>query len=346
MSQAVAKSNVAEMPQHSLIKTMAGKYGLEPNTFKATVIKTLFPSDKQNPTNEQVAAFLVVANQYNLNPFIKEIYAFPGKGGGIVPIVSIDGWTAIINRHPQYDGVEFADEVDEVGHIVAITAKIFRKDRSHPVMVTEYLSECHRNTEPWKQFPSRMLRHKALMQAARYAFGFSGIYDPDEAERIAAASGGADLAPVPIAVISEEQRIALVHQAEQSNVVEHLGNIVNSFGFDMLAHITVDRFTEIMDAIKDAAPKAIEGEGEIVIDRKTVASEPPNTDEAAERSALEAEEVDAAESSLETLRDHVKELLHALPASRQKDIQAGKTPVSKADYDELIAYQELIDAEA
>ena len=29
-----------------------------------------------------------------------------------------------------------------------------------------------------------MLRHKALIQAARYAFGLGGIYDPDEGERI------------------------------------------------------------------------------------------------------------------------------------------------------------------
>ena len=31
-----------------------------------------------------------------------------------------------------------------------------------------------------------MLRHKALIQAARYAFGFSGVMDEDEAGRIAA----------------------------------------------------------------------------------------------------------------------------------------------------------------
>ena len=29
-----------------------------------------------------------------------------------------------------------------------------------------------------------MLRHKAMIQAARLAFGFTGIYDQDEAERI------------------------------------------------------------------------------------------------------------------------------------------------------------------
>ena len=43
-----------------------------------------------------------------LNPFTKEIYAFPdSKSGGIVPMVSIDGWCRIINEHPQLDGIGF-----------------------------------------------------------------------------------------------------------------------------------------------------------------------------------------------------------------------------------------------
>jgi hypothetical protein len=29
-----------------------------------------------------------------------------------------------------------------------------------------------------------MLRHKAMIQCARVAFGFVGVFDPDEAERI------------------------------------------------------------------------------------------------------------------------------------------------------------------
>jgi hypothetical protein len=34
--------------------------------------------------------------------------------------------------------------------------------------------------------PKRMLRHKALIQCARVAFGFSGIFDEDEARDISA----------------------------------------------------------------------------------------------------------------------------------------------------------------
>jgi hypothetical protein len=46
------------------------------------------------------------------------------------------------------------------------------------------MSECRRSTDVWKQWPARMLRHKATIQAARYAFGFAGIMEQDEAERM------------------------------------------------------------------------------------------------------------------------------------------------------------------
>lgn len=186
-------SEQATAPQQSLIVRMANQYGIEPNKFYATLEKTILPSGKQ-ATQEQVAAFLVVANHYGLNPFVKEIYAFPSQGGGVTPIVSIDGWLTLINRQPQLDGIEFKDHLNEQGSLTAVTAKIYRKDRQYPTEVTEYMSECRRNTPTWSQWPARMLRHKAAIQCARYAFGFAGIYDPDEAERIASEHGNGNSA--------------------------------------------------------------------------------------------------------------------------------------------------------
>jgi hypothetical protein len=66
-----------------------------------------------------------------------------------------------------------------------IECTIWRKDRGKPVTIREYLDECLRDTGPWKSHPRRMLRHKAIIQCARVAFGFGGAYDPDEGERIA-----------------------------------------------------------------------------------------------------------------------------------------------------------------
>lgn len=142
-----------------------------------TLKSTAFKSSTQ-VTDEQMTALLIVANQYGLNPFTREIFAFPDKGG-IVPVVGVDGWSRIMNTHQQFDGMDFKSDAE------SCTCIIYRKDRTHPTSATEYMDECKRDNSPaWKSHPRRMLRHKAMIQAARLAFGFTGIYDQDEAERI------------------------------------------------------------------------------------------------------------------------------------------------------------------
>lgn len=154
-------------------------------TLKATAFKG-------QVTDAQMTALMVVANQYGLNPWTKEIYAFPDRQNGIVPVVGVDGWARIINDHPQFDGMEF----DQDGE--SCTCAIYRKDRSRPTRVTEFLAECKRDTAPWKSHPRRMMRHKAMIQAARLAFGYGGIFDQDEAERIVERNmGPAEVVPMP-----------------------------------------------------------------------------------------------------------------------------------------------------
>lgn len=189
-------SNVATItpPRQSLIAAMAAQYQMDPKAFGDAVRATCMPA---NASNEEFAAFLMVAKQYNLNPVTREIYAFPKKGGGIQPIVGIDGWSNLINSHPACDGIEFDDNKNAKDELVAITCRIYRKDRKHPTMVTEYMEECRRPTEPWQKWPARMLRHKALIQCARYAFGFAGIIDPEEAERSPEVITGNIQAPAP-----------------------------------------------------------------------------------------------------------------------------------------------------
>lgn len=171
---AVAELRPQQAP--SLVSRMASKYGVDPDKMMGTLKATAF---KGEVSNEQMMALLIVAEQHGLNPWTREIFAFPDRSG-IVPVVSVDGWARIINGHPQMDGLDF--ETAEDGS--ACTCIIHRKDRSHPTRVTEYMAEVNRQTAPWKSHPRRMLRHKALIQCARVAFGFAGIYDEDEAERI------------------------------------------------------------------------------------------------------------------------------------------------------------------
>ena len=197
----------------SILLSMATKFGMEPAAFEQTVRATC-GCDKA--TKEQFAAFLLVANEYGLNPVTKEIYAFPTRGGGIQPIVGIDGWMTMANNHVAYDGITFVDRLSEDGQLVAITAQVHRKDRSHPVEVTEYLAECRQGTDPWKKWPARMLRHKAAIQAIRYAFGFSGIVDPDEADRMRPSVN------VAVSVQQARQQVArITHVEAEDTDVEH-----------------------------------------------------------------------------------------------------------------------------
>lgn len=178
----MSQVSTIEPRQRSVTIDMATRYGMEAAAFEATVRATCMSG--QNVSREHFAAFLLVAKEYGLNPLTKEIYAFPAKGGGIQPIVSIDGWMRMINDHPAFDGLDFQDTVSEDGQLVAVTCCIYRKDRTRPISVIEYMAECKRSTDAWRQWPRRMLRHKAAIQCARYAFGFSGIMEPDEYDRM------------------------------------------------------------------------------------------------------------------------------------------------------------------
>jgi phage recombination protein Bet len=179
---------VPQQSSTSLVVRMAQRFGVDADKMLATLKQTAFKTDEP-VSNEQMMALLVVAEQYGLNPWTREIYAFPDKHRGIVPVVGVDGWSRIINTGDQFDGVEFVDgpESSDKKHGKApewIEAVIYRKDRAHAIRVRERMSECFRGTPPWQSHPARMLRHKALIQCARLAFGFVGIYDEDEAARI------------------------------------------------------------------------------------------------------------------------------------------------------------------
>lgn len=197
-------------PDRSLVAKMADRFSVDPQKFMTTLKATAFKQrDGSAPSDEQMMALMVVADQYKLNPFTREIYAFPDKQNGIVPVVGVDGWSRIINEHPQFDGAEFrySDETVEPGderfpglkHTAHewIECVLYRKDRNHPVVVREYLDEVYRPPftgngkngpytvdGPWQTHTRRFHRHKTLIQCSRIAFGFAGIFDHDEAERI------------------------------------------------------------------------------------------------------------------------------------------------------------------
>jgi len=214
MSTPQSQTALAAQPKPTLTQELASHYGIEPSKFIATLKATVMPKRQGGEpvavSDEELAAFCMVAREYGLNPFLKEIYAFPNKFGGITPIVGVDGWAKMMNRKTEFDGIEFELKDDDNGKPHSVTAHVWIKGRSRTVSITEYFSECQRGTDMWRQMPRRMLRHKALIQAARVAFGFSGIHDEDEANDMVNVTPPAAREKKPLFVAPKREAIPAV----------------------------------------------------------------------------------------------------------------------------------------
>jgi phage recombination protein Bet len=200
MTQATTETK----PGTSLVQKVAARYSVDPGKLLSTLKATAFKQEQgREVSNEQMMALLVVADQYKLNPFTREIYAFFDKNRGIVPVVGVDGFARIISEHEQCDGFEFRESTeivksDEHRPCPAwMEVVIYRKDQKHAITVREYFDEVYRppytrkdgtkGEGPWQTHSKRMLRHKTLIQGGRIALGFTGAYDEDEALRIVGA---------------------------------------------------------------------------------------------------------------------------------------------------------------
>lgn len=203
MSSEMMQSGGSSGAPKGLVERFAERLHVEPNKLLASLKSTVFRQRGGGaPSNEQMLALLVVADQYGLNPLTRELYAFPDDQGGIVPVVSVDGWSRIINGNSDNDGVEFrfSEETVQLDGLERpmpdwCECVVHHKSRSHPTVVREFMDEVYRPPfvsyktgktirGPWQSHPRRMLRHKALIQAVRVAFGYGGIFDADEADRV------------------------------------------------------------------------------------------------------------------------------------------------------------------
>lgn len=176
----------------ALIKRALDRSGMTYATFVRSVTQNAFGS-LTVWSEADLERLLLACEALGLSPVGKDIYAVrqEGQGSEVVLAVGLDGWARIVNRHPEFDGMEFTESPELIDGVPAwIGCTIHRRDRRVALTIKEYLCECKRDSGAWQTHPRRMLRHKALVQCARLAFELPtplGVYDPDEAERVSLA---------------------------------------------------------------------------------------------------------------------------------------------------------------
>ena len=179
-------NNVVKAKTHSLVARLATKFGVEPGRLlKCLTCQVFKQSDGVVPTNEEMMVLLLVCENYGLNPFNREIFAFRGKSGDIIPVVSLDGWARIVRSQKDFDGMSFSFSSNTVkvagypGELPEyIECSMRLKGIDSPIVIQEFTVECFNpNSSVWRKWPRRMLRTRSFIQCARLAFSLTGIYD-------------------------------------------------------------------------------------------------------------------------------------------------------------------------
>ena len=149
-----------------------------------------------NATTTEIAMFLALCINQNLNPFIKDVYLIKYGTAPAQMIVAKDTFIKRADSLPNYQGFEAGILVkkdngdiekregsfrlsDEI--LVGGWATVFRKDRK-PHYNSVGMIEYNKKKSTWLTMPATMIRKVALVQALREAYpqDFQGMYDQAE----------------------------------------------------------------------------------------------------------------------------------------------------------------------
>lgn len=143
------------------------------------VLKAVRDSVAAGASPAEFRMFVELAKGTGLNPFKKELW-FIKAGGRAQIMTGINGFLAIANNHPAFDGMIV--EVDDDQNPKKATAFVYRKDRRYPAVGVALMKEYGKATPIWKQMPRTMLTKVAKSIALREAFPqqMNGLYTAEE----------------------------------------------------------------------------------------------------------------------------------------------------------------------
>jgi phage recombination protein Bet len=162
----------------------------------AKVIATLKQTVAKGATDSEFEMFLGHCKGTGLNPFKKEIW-FIKTNQGVQIMTGINGYYAVANSHPEFDGIE-TETIEEDGKLIKAVCRVYRKDRSRPMTAQAYFCEFGKAFGNWKVMPRYMLEKCAESIALRKAFPqeLNGSYTREEMpEQFASSAERLELVP-------------------------------------------------------------------------------------------------------------------------------------------------------
>jgi phage recombination protein Bet len=175
------------------------------NEEKVIIRKQFFP---QNASDIEMKYCMSVAEKFNLNPILKQIFFIARKSKTdngqwiekIEPLAGRDSFLTLAHRSGKFAGIETSTEIkptaklingewEQKNDLVAI-CKVYRSDMERPVIVevsySEYVQKNGQGeiTKFWREKPETMLKKVAESQALRKAFDITGLYAEEEIREV------------------------------------------------------------------------------------------------------------------------------------------------------------------
>jgi phage recombination protein Bet len=133
----------------------------------------------KDATETEFNHFLYIANKYNLDPLIKQIWCVKFGSSAAAIYAARDGFLTIAHKSNQFNGMETVS-VREATKLIGAKCTVHRKDMTHPFIVEVALSEYNTGKSQWLKMPETMIKKVAESQCLRKAFDVSGLYSPEE----------------------------------------------------------------------------------------------------------------------------------------------------------------------
>lgn len=151
----------------------------------------------QGLNDSEFAVFLEYCKATKLNPFKREIWAIKSNSytnkrgekveGRLMLTTGFNGFLAIANAHPQFDGMQTEVVRNQDGGIEYAETKVYRKDRKFPSTCRAYFKEFYKpgnfgKESQWDKQPTVMIAKCSKSHALREAFPqeLGGLYTQEE----------------------------------------------------------------------------------------------------------------------------------------------------------------------
>ena len=194
---------VAAAPQEKALTYQSA--GMEVRLTKS-IVRRMLCKGNADFTDEHLNQFMLMCQFNQVNPFLGEAYltGYKTSGGGseVAMIVSKEALMKRAEACPEYDGLEAGVIVrhqdgtledmegnfyEDTDRLVGGWAKVYRRDRKHPITAKVRLSEFDKGRATWKSMPGTMIAKVAKVQALREAFPaqLGAMYTQEERTPIA-----------------------------------------------------------------------------------------------------------------------------------------------------------------